>query len=107
VALLTVCGEHDPSNDNVLRDGLSAVLGNGAAVVVDLSEASFIDSSVLHTLVRASRPTWDTPGQTLVVCARADGFARRLLHIAGLQEVLRVADTVDDALRSAAARPVI
>jgi anti-sigma B factor antagonist len=105
VVLLTVRGEHDPSNDEVLRDGLSAVLANGAAVVVDLSEASFIDSTVLHTLVRASRPTRDAPGHPLVVCARADGLAGRLLYIAGMHKVLRIADTVEDALSGAAARP--
>jgi hypothetical protein len=40
----------------------------------------------------------------LAVCAKADGLARRLLYMAGLHDVLRIAGTVGDAL-SAAARP--
>jgi anti-anti-sigma factor len=107
VALLTVCGEHDLSNGEVLRDGLWTVFGDGTAVVVDLSEASFIDSGVLHTLVAAAGPAREASGRMLVVCARADSFTRRVLHMAGLDQVLRIADTVEDALRQATACPVI
>ena len=96
-------GERDLSNEEVLRDGLAAVLGHGSAVVVDLSEAAFVDSSVLHTLASASRPAWGRPGQVIVVCAQADGFTRRVLRMAGMDRVLRIAETVDDAVRSAAA----
>jgi anti-sigma B factor antagonist len=102
VPLLTVRGEHDVSNEQVLRDGLAAALAHGAAVVVDLSEASFIDSSVLHALAGVSCPG---RGQ-IVVCARSDGLTRRLLEVAALHEVVQVAETVEDALGFAAAEPV-
>jgi anti-anti-sigma factor len=105
VSLLTVHGEHDLSNEEVLRDGLATVLVSDSAVVVDLSKASFIDSSVLHTLAWASRPAGEAPGRAVVVCAQEHGHTRRLLHIAGLHEVVRVADTVEDALSSVAAEP--
>jgi anti-anti-sigma factor len=94
VALLTVHGEHDLSNEEVLRDRLAAALAHASAAVVDLSAATFIDSSVLHTLARA-----------IVVCSRPDGLTRRLLDLAGLDEVVRIAETVEDALRSVAAEP--
>jgi anti-sigma B factor antagonist len=105
VPLLTLHGEHDLSNAELLRDGLTTVLAYGAAVVVDLSEATFVDSSVLHALLAASRPARDAPGPDVVVCVRADGFARRLLRMAGLHEVVRIAESLEDAVRSAAAAP--
>jgi anti-anti-sigma regulatory factor len=70
VPLLTVHGEHDLTNEDVLRDGLATALAYRSAVVVDLSDASFVGSSVLHTLAGAS-----APGQgTVVVCPRADAL---------------------------------
>jgi anti-anti-sigma factor len=99
--LVTVLGEHDVSNEEVLRDGLATALAQGSAVVVDLSQAGFIDSSVLHTLTWASDPAGDAPERPIVVCAPAEALTRRLLHLAGLHELVRMAETVEDALGSA------
>ncbi|HEX3330723.1 MAG TPA: STAS domain-containing protein [Gaiellales bacterium] len=106
VPLVRVHGEHDVSNQELLRDGLATALAQGSVVVVDLSEASFVDSSVLHTLASAGHPARDAPGRAIVVCARGDGLTRRLLHLAGLDEGVPIAETVEDALRSATAEPV-
>jgi hypothetical protein len=40
-----------------------------------------------------------------VVCAPPGAWARRLLEMSGLDEVLRIAGTVDDAVMSVAAEP--
>ena len=102
VPVLTLHGEHDLSNDEVLRDGLAIALAAGSALVVDLSDASFIDSSVLHALAGASSPG---RGTIVVVCPRADGLTRRLLSIAGLHDVVRIAETMEEALGLAAVEP--
>jgi anti-sigma B factor antagonist len=101
VPVLTVHGEHDLANAALLRDGLARAIAHGPTVVVDLSDASFIDSSVLHALAGASGPARGT----IVVCPRAERLTRRLLHLSGLQDVVRIAETVEEALGLAAAEP--
>src|SRR5215218_5605394 len=58
VVVVVVEGEHDIYTAPALRDRLDEAIGRGGGIVVDLTGATFVDSSVLGALLGArSRPT--------------------------------------------------
>jgi anti-anti-sigma factor len=74
-----------------LLDGVPADVD----VVVDLSRTTFVDSAVLSLFVRGARRHSDQ-GSSLVLAAPAP-IVRRVLTTTRLDDVLRCADTVDEA----------
>jgi anti-sigma B factor antagonist len=85
---ITVTGDIDMSSAAALDEVLDDVLDAGASfVVLDLSAVSFLDSSGLRSIVRASRALAERDGQ--LTCAGLSGAASRVLEISGLLEHLR------------------
>jgi len=68
----------------------------GRDVIVDLSAATFIDSTGLAVLLNASRRCVGRGNHMLVACPYGDVF--RMFELAALLETLRVVDTVADAV---------
>jgi anti-sigma B factor antagonist len=98
--LVELRGEHDLTTVGVLRGQLDAIFATGTCVVVDLSAATFIDSSILSELVRAQRRVERDPGEQLAIVAPAGGFVARLFEQVGFEVLLSVFQTRADALRS-------
>jgi anti-sigma B factor antagonist len=93
-------GEIDLATAPVLVRGIENELATEPAdrVVVDLSEASFLDSSALDALVRLQRQlTRDGIGLRLV--SPADRIVRQVFEITHLTGELGVVESLDDALR--------
>src|SRR5919106_2296184 len=59
VAVITFSGEHDLNTAPDLRQKLTTEIDDGFAVVVDLSGAAFIDSSILGAVLDARRRARD------------------------------------------------
>lgn len=95
--LLELAGEHDLSTAGGLREELDRALGEGCSVVVDLSSATFIDSSVVRVLVHAHRSTADREGQSVTVVAPAAGTPARVLDLMGAPNVLAVVESHREA----------
>lgn len=97
---VVVVGEFDLSNLEGLEKAIETVLsrGNAASCLLDLSEATFIDSSVVHALVRWSKETQvsEREGLAILVGARESPVAR-LLALVGLIDRLPVFTSVDGA----------
>ena len=55
VAVAEFRGEYDLASRDAVDDLLTKLVFSNTAVVVDLSEAEFIDSSFVHCLVKADR----------------------------------------------------
>ena len=55
VVVVLVEGEHDIYTAPTLRERLEEALGRGGGIVVDLTGATFVDSSVLGALLDARR----------------------------------------------------
>lgn len=92
-------GEHDLSTSPGLADALRCVHGSAARVVVDLTGARFIDSSVLAALLHAGEDAGETGGRVAVVAPGAS-HPRRLLDLVGADRPsLRVVETRADAFR--------
>jgi len=55
IAIVKLFGEHDMADSEELSKILHRVLGARDLLIVDLSEAEFIDSSILNSLIAARR----------------------------------------------------
>src|SRR4030095_912146 len=67
VVVVVVEGEHDIYTAPTLRERLEEALERGGGVVVDLTAATFVDSSVLGALLDARRRALEAT-QGFVVC---------------------------------------
>ncbi len=88
--VVTLRGEHDVSTTPRLEAEIDALFARGTNVVVDLSEATFIDSSVAGALMRGWQTAAQKPDSTLVVCAPVGSAPRRLLDMIGLGRMVPV-----------------
>jgi anti-sigma B factor antagonist len=65
-------------------------------VVVDLTDTHFIDTTILETFVTAQRELQDRKHALAVVADRP--YTRRTLEVTGLNDLLRVSASRDEAL---------
>jgi anti-sigma B factor antagonist len=93
-----MAGEHDIYTAPDLRERLREVIESGSSVVVDLSGASFIDSSILGALLNARQWAIDRK-QGFAICLDqgSDLAVRRVFEMTGLTATLPVLDTRDQA----------
>ena len=111
VLVVVVRGEHDIYTAPTLRDRLEEALGSGGAkaptgVIVDLSAATFLDSSILGALLEARRQALER-GIGYVVCLGPEPEAgvQRILEITGLVPVFPVVGSRAEALEAARSAP--
>ena len=81
---------------SVLRD---AERGTNEPVVVSLERCSYIDSTALNVLIAAHKRI----GNRLSIVIPPQNRCRRIFEICGLQVLLNVTSSVDEALAGAAA----
>ncbi len=93
---VSVFGELDQATAPELRSALTAAFGAGGAVLVDLSDCDFIDSTGLSLLVEAKRKMAEDERQFGVCCPDAD--VRRLLTLTGIDDAVGLFDTRDEAV---------
>jgi anti-anti-sigma factor len=93
-AVVALCGEHDVSTVPALRAELDAILATSAKVIVDLSEATFVDSSIVGVLFHAAAP----PGRIIAVVAAPGTFPRRLIDMVALTASVPTFDSRDPAM---------
>jgi anti-sigma B factor antagonist len=102
IAILVLTGEHDIYTAPKLRDQLSELLQTGPGVVIDLSGASFVDSSILGALLNARQRAVDgKKGFAVCLSPESDPAVRRVFDMTGLSETLPVLPSVDRAVETA------
>ena len=95
-ALIVASGELDVQSVPELKERLAEAVDAGTKrVVVDLAEVSFIDSLSLSALVGARRRL-GADGRLAVVAVHE--YVRLILQATGLEQVLDVFDTRDEAV---------
>ena len=93
-AVVTPHGEVDLTTSDGLRIAVDRILDDGfTALVLDLSDVTFMDSTALGVLVSFHRRLGDR-----LVLAAAQRPVLRLLEITKFTSVLRLTDSVSDAL---------
>jgi anti-sigma B factor antagonist len=101
VAVLTISGEHDLSTAPALRRRLDGLLDEGTAAVVDLSAATFIDSSILGVILDGRRRAGDAGIGFAVVHANGADAVDRVLEVTGLRAELPVHVDREEAVSEA------
>jgi anti-anti-sigma factor len=92
IAVIELHGEHDLATKREVADLLAREVSYNDIVVVDVSDARFIDCSILHNLVRADRDA-RARGSRFVLQMGTAPIVQRALQISGLLEQLNVADS--------------
>ena len=69
-------------------------------MLVDLSECTFIDSTIIGTLVIAAEHAHASGGRCEFVTPPEAGSVHRIAQIAGLHEVLEIHETLDAGIAS-------
>ena len=90
VAVLTISGEHDLSTAPLLRRRLDGLLDQGTPTVVDLSPATFVDSSILGAILDGRRRAAKAAIGFAVVHADGADAVDRVLEVTGLRAELPV-----------------
>jgi anti-sigma B factor antagonist len=95
--VVTVSGDADLyAAANVERELLRLVEDGRRSIVVDLSGATFIDSTMLRVLLNVSKRLRPGGGELLVVCSEHN--IRKIFEITLLDRVFAIFDTRDAAL---------
>jgi len=103
VWVLTLHGEHDVSTEPSLAEELERVAAAGGPVVVDLSDAQFIDSSILRVLANAA--VEQSAGLRVAVVIPPGREAMRILRVTGIAGLLEPYETCEAAMASFAPAP--
>jgi anti-sigma B factor antagonist len=90
--VLTLAGSLDIASRDALLDAAAAVVnsGDGAALVLDLAQVDFIDSSGIGAIVTAAG-TAEDGGRGFALRAPSDRVTR-VLRIAGLRDAWPITD---------------
>jgi len=96
-AVLVLLGEHDLVTRRALRAQLMSLVEENTAVIVDVSQARFIGSTLLHTLIDASKAAGAAGGR-VVLQTGYDRHVHRLVQIVGLAAYLDCVSTREEAL---------
>ena len=102
ISVVAPLGEHDLATADAIRREIA--VDPDRPVVVDLSAASFVDSSVLGVLVEAQQISTDRGRAFAIVLGPEPAESvRRVLEITGLLRKLPIHETLDSARLALAA----
>jgi anti-anti-sigma factor len=104
IGQITLVGEHDAYSASHLRDELTVLRDSGLGAVIDLTEATFVDSQTLSALLSA-RHDAETGRLGFVLVLPPDEYTQvhRILDMTGLQTAFVIEPDVDRAISSARA----
>jgi anti-sigma B factor antagonist len=100
LAVLTISGEHDLSTAAALRRRLDSLLDEGTKTVIDLSPATFIDSSILGVILDGRRRADDAEIGFAVVHSNGGDAVDPVLEVTGLRAELPVHPRREDAIKA-------
>ena len=101
-SVLSVRGEVDVYSAPALSENLTQLLHDGTrAIVVDLSEVAFLDSTGLGALI-GGRSATESAGGTMAIVCTSDRILK-LFTITGLDSVFQIFASVDEAVAAVTA----
>src|SRR5947209_412677 len=102
--VVSLVGEHDAYSAGRIENELAVLFESGLRVVVDLTEATFIDSQTLSVLLSA-RHRAEAKGLGFVLALPRDVHTQvhRILEMTGLESSFAIEPTLEAALRTARA----
>ena len=100
VAVVVFAGEHDLRSAKDATRIFEELAAEGTNIVADLSQVSFLDTTVVHALV-VGRKLADAAKVGFATCLPAGHVARRMLELMRVLEVVPAATAVDEAIAAA------
>ncbi len=102
VAIVSLEGEHELYSATKLQRRLQALIGEGVGIVVDLSRATFLDSSIVSVLLQ-TRDDVRAAGTpfSIVIDDTTGESVRRMFDITGLTSILPIVGSREAALSRA------
>jgi anti-anti-sigma factor len=97
VAVVAFAGDHDVLTRAAVSELLESLLDGSDLVLADVSEAQFVDSSMLSTFLAAHRSA-GTLGKRFRIQLGTDSLVRRAFEVCGVLEVLDWASSREEAL---------
>jgi anti-sigma B factor antagonist len=97
VALVVLAGEHDLYSGDELRQAFEQSLSGCDHLIVDLSAAEFIDSTIIAVLLQTMKDANALERKFNVVLGTAPAV-ERILEVTGVIPLLSVVPTVERAL---------
>lgn len=92
-------GDVDLSNVTVLRTRLLGIVDDVDALVVNLSDTGYVDSTGVRLLFELAE-RFNRSGQPVRAVVPADALVRRVVVLTKLDRVVELHETVDEALAS-------
>jgi anti-anti-sigma factor len=81
--VVSLIGEHDISMVDALRDRLAEAFTNDARLIIDLTEATFVDSTVLGVLFAVIKQATSSAGETLALVVRPGSAVDQTITLTG------------------------
>jgi stage II sporulation protein AA (anti-sigma F factor antagonist) len=98
-AIVTLRGEHDLTTQSRVRDALT-LAGEQPTVLVDLSECTFADTSLINSLIVANAIITQRAGHLEVVIPPQASSAHRLAKLTRLEQIMPIHATRNGLPRS-------
>jgi anti-anti-sigma factor len=80
---VSLLGEHDISMVDALRDRLAEAFANDARLIIDLTDATFVDSTVLGVLFAVIKQASSAVGETLALVVRPGSAVDQTITLTG------------------------
>jgi anti-sigma B factor antagonist len=99
IVAISLEGEFDLANSTLIREQAERALDDQNHLIINLSQATFIDSSTIHTLVQTHNGAVER-GQVVVLQLATATAVERVLEIAGIVQHLPRAGTRSEAVET-------
>lgn len=101
VAVVLLEGEHDVHTAPSVSGRIDSFLSDGVPVVVDLTGASFIDSSILRALIMARNGSQERNlGFAVCLDQAGESAVQRVFEIARVEDLFPVLSSQEEAIQS-------
>jgi anti-sigma B factor antagonist len=106
VRVLALVGEHDLSTVDALSDEVDRQFREASHVVIDLTRATFVDSTVICALALGGEHARARSACRFAVVAPPDSFVRKVFDVVDLRSIMPTYETLEEALAEGGIRPV-
>jgi anti-anti-sigma factor len=98
IVAISLEGEWDMANADVFTEQIEQVLDDQKHLILDLSRATFIDSSTIHTLIKTHEVA-SKQGQAVVLQLATAASVERILEVSGIDQLIPRASSRSGAIQ--------